>query len=145
MLSTDYYLSWKKPLAISHVIIMVLIGLFILKPGYGWASGADSLKDNSLKDNNLKDNNLQGNTPKDKEKQTDSTISLKVKEKEVDVSLKKEAQHSIDMALGWLKQKQNKDGSWSNPDYPALTSLAVLGFLQILPLSVKIRLIHPLF
>ena len=47
-----------------------------------------------------------------------------------DVSLKKEAQHTIDTALRWLMNKQNQDGSWSNPDYPALTALVTLCYLR---------------
>ncbi|MGA1840579.1 MAG: prenyltransferase/squalene oxidase repeat-containing protein [bacterium] len=59
------------------------------------------------------------------------TASLEViRQKKPDVSLRKEAQHSIDIALNWLKNKQNQDGSWSNPDYPALTALAALCFLR---------------
>ncbi|MGA1825167.1 MAG: prenyltransferase/squalene oxidase repeat-containing protein [bacterium] len=48
----------------------------------------------------------------------------------LDISLKKEAHHSIDSALTWLKQKQNQDGSWSSPDYPAITALVTLCFLR---------------
>ncbi|MEW6379168.1 MAG: prenyltransferase/squalene oxidase repeat-containing protein [bacterium] len=46
------------------------------------------------------------------------------------LSLRKEAQHSIDMGLAWLKNKQNPDGSWSNPDYPAITALVALSFVR---------------
>ena len=51
-------------------------------------------------------------------------------QEEIGLSLKQEARHSIDIALKWLKQKQNEDGSWSNPDYPALTALITLAFLR---------------
>ncbi|MEW5801298.1 MAG: prenyltransferase/squalene oxidase repeat-containing protein [bacterium] len=61
-------------------------------------------------------------------KTTDSKNMLKQESR--DISLQKEAQHSIDIGLNWLKSKQNKDGSWSSPDYPAVTALAVLGFLR---------------
>jgi squalene-hopene/tetraprenyl-beta-curcumene cyclase len=53
-----------------------------------------------------------------------------IRAKEPDISLRKEAQHAIDIALNWLRQKQNQDGSWSNPDYPALTALVALCFLR---------------
>ncbi|MGA1863827.1 MAG: prenyltransferase/squalene oxidase repeat-containing protein [bacterium] len=59
------------------------------------------------------------------------TASLEViRQKKPDISLRKEAQHSIDIALNWLKQKQNQNGSWANPDFPALTALTSLCFLR---------------
>lgn len=48
----------------------------------------------------------------------------------VEISLRQEAQHSLDLAIKWLINKQNPDGSWSDPDYPALTGLILLGFLR---------------
>jgi squalene-hopene/tetraprenyl-beta-curcumene cyclase len=53
-----------------------------------------------------------------------------IKQDVTDLSLRKEAQHSIDIGLNWLKNKQNADGSWSNPDYPAITALVALCFLR---------------
>lgn len=46
-----------------------------------------------------------------------------------DVSLKKEVERTYKNALTWLKGRQNADGSWSGPDYPALTGLVVYAFL----------------
>ncbi len=40
-------------------------------------------------------------------------------------SLRQEVQHSIDEGLAWLRAQQNPGGWWSNPDYPALTALAM--------------------
>ncbi|MGA1875406.1 MAG: prenyltransferase/squalene oxidase repeat-containing protein [bacterium] len=97
----------RKSAAVFHALLVVFIAMLAISPGYGW-SGEKSLKD--------------------KEKPEDSRSYLK--QKKLDVSLRKEAQHSIDIALNWLKQKQNEDGSWSNPDYPAVTALVALGFLR---------------
>lgn len=46
-----------------------------------------------------------------------------------DLSLKLEVAHAIDKALDWLKKRQNPDGSWSQPDYPALTALVLTSFM----------------
>lgn len=60
-----------------------------------------------------------------------SSVSKNLIKQEVnDISLRQEAQHSIDIGLKWLKNKQNSDGSWSSPDYPALTAFAALCFLR---------------
>ena len=45
-------------------------------------------------------------------------------------SLKKEVNRSLDKGLDFLKKKQNPDGSWSNPDFPALTGLVLHGLLN---------------
>ena len=45
-------------------------------------------------------------------------------------SLRREAQHSIDTALAWLKKEQAPAGSWSNAEYPALTALVHTAFLR---------------
>ncbi|MGA1824593.1 MAG: prenyltransferase/squalene oxidase repeat-containing protein [bacterium] len=63
----------------------------------------------------------------------------------IDISLKKEAHHAIDSALTWLKQKQNQDGSWSSPDYPAITALVALCFLRDLASSPKKEMNYPPF
>lgn len=45
-------------------------------------------------------------------------------------SLGNEAHAAIDRGLDWLAANQNKDGSWSNPDFPALTALALQAFTR---------------
>ncbi|MBU0678968.1 MAG: terpene cyclase/mutase family protein [Verrucomicrobia bacterium] len=42
-----------------------------------------------------------------------------------DESLRREAQAAVDRGTAWLVSKQNEDGSWSNPEFPALTALAI--------------------
>lgn len=44
------------------------------------------------------------------------------------LSLRNEIQTSIDRGLHWLRSQQKPDGSWSNPDHPALTALPVVAF-----------------
>ncbi len=46
----------------------------------------------------------------------------------IDLSLRKEAEHSIDFGLRWLEKHQEPDGSWLH--YPAITALAVTAFLK---------------
>ncbi|MBM4165746.1 MAG: hypothetical protein FJ218_02320 [Ignavibacteria bacterium] len=47
---------------------------------------------------------------------------------EIDVSLRKETEHSIQRGLQWLEKNQELDGSWGH--YPAITALAVVSFLK---------------
>lgn len=42
-----------------------------------------------------------------------------------DISMQHEVEHAIDQGLAWLKTRQAPDGSWSNPELPALTALAL--------------------
>jgi squalene-hopene/tetraprenyl-beta-curcumene cyclase len=42
------------------------------------------------------------------------------------LSLRNEIQTAIDRGIAWLKSQQKDDGSWSNPDHPALTAMPVL-------------------
>ena len=44
-------------------------------------------------------------------------------------SLRNEVQIAIDKGLAWLQKNQNADGSWSLPDYPALTALPLTAFM----------------
>lgn len=44
------------------------------------------------------------------------------------VSYNHELQYSIDRGLAWLQSNQNTNGSWSQPDYPAVTALALMSF-----------------
>ena len=46
------------------------------------------------------------------------------------LSLKNEITRSFDMGFEYLKKNQNPDGFWSNPEFPALTGLAVSAFLN---------------
>ncbi|MDA0991696.1 MAG: terpene cyclase/mutase family protein [Verrucomicrobia bacterium] len=46
----------------------------------------------------------------------------------LDPSLQREVDAAIDRGLDWLANQQREDGSWSNADFPALTSLALWAF-----------------
>ncbi|RCK74495.1 MAG: hypothetical protein IGBAC_1443 [Ignavibacteriae bacterium] len=46
----------------------------------------------------------------------------------IDISLRKEAEHSIRFGLKWLERHQEEDGSWIH--YPAVTALVVTAFLK---------------
>ena len=46
-----------------------------------------------------------------------------------DISFRHEVQLAIDKGLTWLKTSQNTNGSWSTPDQPALTALALTAFM----------------
>ena len=41
------------------------------------------------------------------------------------VSFRQEIQHSIDLGLGYLEKAQAGEGHWSNPEYPALSGMAI--------------------
>lgn len=41
----------------------------------------------------------------------------------VSESLRREAQAAVERGVRWLKDRQQPDGHWSNPEYPALTAL----------------------
>lgn len=45
-----------------------------------------------------------------------------------DISLKKELDRTISNGFDFLKKSQNPDGSWSSPDFPALTGLVLYAF-----------------
>lgn len=45
------------------------------------------------------------------------------------VSLKNEVQHAIGKGLTWLRQQQNPNGFWGQPEYPALSGLALTAFM----------------
>ncbi len=47
-----------------------------------------------------------------------------------DLTLKKEAERSMKLARDYLTDHQNADGSWSDPEFPALTALVVYAFLS---------------
>jgi squalene-hopene/tetraprenyl-beta-curcumene cyclase len=47
-----------------------------------------------------------------------------------DISFRHEVEHAIDHGLDWLKANQNAtNGSWSTPDQPAVTALALTAFM----------------
>ena len=46
----------------------------------------------------------------------------------LDLSLRKEAEHSIDWGLKWFEKNQQQDGSWGH--YPAMTALALCSYLR---------------
>jgi len=47
-----------------------------------------------------------------------------------DISFRHEVEHAIDHGLNWLKADQNAtNGSWSTPDQPAVTALALTAFM----------------
>lgn len=48
----------------------------------------------------------------------------------VSQSIAQEARAAINRGLNWLEAKQAADGSWSNPDFPALTALPLWAFAQ---------------
>ena len=60
-----------------------------------------------------------------------------------DLSLRNEVGLAIDKGLAWLEKAQNADGSWSLPDYPALTALPLTAFM--LEPSGKFRTEKPPF
>jgi squalene-hopene/tetraprenyl-beta-curcumene cyclase len=47
----------------------------------------------------------------------------------VELSIRNEALHSIDLGLDWLRRQQAADGSWGR-GYPAITALATTAFLR---------------
>lgn len=59
--------------------------------------------------------------------QTLSAADLSVKTD--NTSLRNEVQIAIDKGLAWLQKNQSADGSWSLPDYPALTALPLTAFM----------------
>src|SRR4030095_10730518 len=44
------------------------------------------------------------------------------------LSLRNEVQLAIDRGLAFLKTQQKEDGSFANPEHPALSALAVIAF-----------------
>lgn len=46
------------------------------------------------------------------------------------LSVRNEVQLAIEKGLGWLEKQQSPDGSWSMPDNPALTALALQAFMN---------------
>ena len=48
----------------------------------------------------------------------------------VGAKLNRDVKIAIDRSLNWLATRQNADGSWSNPNCPALTALAVKAFAR---------------
>jgi len=46
-----------------------------------------------------------------------------------DISVRNEIQHAIDQGLSWLAAHQATNGSWSAPEHPAVTALALRAFM----------------
>jgi len=44
-------------------------------------------------------------------------------------SLRHEVRHAVERGRAWLESKQNTNGWWSSPDYPALTALVLTALL----------------
>jgi squalene-hopene/tetraprenyl-beta-curcumene cyclase len=60
-----------------------------------------------------------------------------------DRSLQLEIEHSIEKGLAFLKTKQDPAGFWSNADYPALSGLVLLSFVNEPSGAIKAK--HPAF
>ncbi|MCE0523990.1 MAG: terpene cyclase/mutase family protein [Methylacidiphilales bacterium] len=58
-------------------------------------------------------------------------------------SLQLEIEHSIEKGLSFLKSRQDAGGFWSSAEYPALTGLVLLGFVNEPSGAIKAR--HPDF
>ena len=56
------------------------------------------------------------------QQQLDGTV------RQPDISLRNEVEHAIDQGLAWLSGQQKPEGFWSNPDFPALTALALTAY-----------------
>ncbi len=48
----------------------------------------------------------------------------------ITLSLQHEAQAALDRAYAWLRAQQHEDGHWSNPNFPALSGLAVWALVR---------------
>jgi len=48
----------------------------------------------------------------------------------LDISVQHEVDAAISRGLDWLAVNQNADGSWSNTNYPALTALPMMAFIN---------------
>lgn len=46
------------------------------------------------------------------------------------LSLQNEAHAALNRGYAWLREQQHEDGYWSNPDFPALTGLAVWALVR---------------
>ncbi len=61
-----------------------------------------------------------------------STVTLaaepRLARKHANESLQQEVQLAIDKGLTYLKAQQQPDGSWSNPEHPALTAMPIIAF-----------------
>lgn len=51
------------------------------------------------------------------------------------LSLRQEVRHALDKGRAWLAARQNTDGSWASPDYPALTALVLTALTGPVPPS----------
>ena len=60
----------------------------------------------------------------------ETALSVTLRSTHEDVSLKKEVTRAFNNGFEFLKKHQNPDGSWSSPEFPALTGLVLYAFLK---------------
>jgi squalene-hopene/tetraprenyl-beta-curcumene cyclase len=60
----------------------------------------------------------------------ETALPITLRSTHEDVSLKKEVTRSFKNGFEFLKKHQNPDGSWSNPEFPALTGLVLYAFCK---------------
>lgn len=60
----------------------------------------------------------------------ETALPITLRSTHEDVSLKKEVIRAFKNGFEFLKNHQNPDGSWSNPEFPALTGLVLYAFLK---------------
>jgi len=60
----------------------------------------------------------------------ETALSITLRSTHEDISLKKEVTRAFKNGFEFLEKHQNPDGSWSNPEFPALTGLVLYAFLK---------------
>jgi len=60
----------------------------------------------------------------------ETALPITLRSTHEDVSLKKEVTRAFNNGFEFLKKHQNPDGSWSSPEFPALTGLVLYAFLK---------------
>src|SRR4051794_8495200 len=59
-----------------------------------------------------------------------STVQLPAAPPALEPSMVKDAVHAIQIGIAWLESNQQADGSWSNPQFPAISGLAVSAIMR---------------